>query len=113
MLWVGLVATGVNFTIWAGAFRRLRTVSVSAFQYMIPVVAMVIAAILLGDQPTPLVILGAGLAPCGRCRGAGWLGTLCNVSVSEVAHCRHARSRIRAHGLRTRLRRSGIHRTSA
>jgi len=65
LLWVGLVATGVNFTIWAVALRRLRTVSVSAFQYMIPVVAMVIAAILLGDQPTPLVVLGAGLVLAG------------------------------------------------
>ncbi len=65
VLWVGLVATGVNFTIWAVALRRLRTVSVSAFQYMIPVVAMVIAAILLGEQPTPLVILGAGLVLAG------------------------------------------------
>ncbi|HEX3247043.1 MAG TPA: DMT family transporter [Chloroflexota bacterium] len=65
VLWVGLVATGVNFTIWAVALRRLRTVSVSAFQYMIPVVAMVIAAILLGDQPTPLVIAGAGLVLAG------------------------------------------------
>lgn len=65
MLWVGLVVTGVNFTIWAVALRRLRTVSVSAFQYMIPVVAMVIAAILLGEQPTPLVILGAGLVLAG------------------------------------------------
>jgi drug/metabolite transporter (DMT)-like permease len=65
VLWVGVVATGVNFTIWAVALRRLRTVSVSAFQYMIPVVAMVIAAILLGEQPTPLVILGAGLVLAG------------------------------------------------
>jgi drug/metabolite transporter (DMT)-like permease len=64
VLWVGVV-TGVNFTIWAVALRRLRTVSVSAFQYMIPVVAMVIAAILLGEQPTPLVILGAGLVLAG------------------------------------------------
>jgi drug/metabolite transporter (DMT)-like permease len=65
VLWVGLVATGVNFTIWAVALRRLRTVSVSAFQYMIPVVAMVIATILLGEQPTPLVIVGAGLVLAG------------------------------------------------
>ena len=65
LLWVGLVATGVNFTIWAVALRRLRTVSVSAFQYMIPVVAMIIATVLLGEQPTPLVMFGAGLVLAG------------------------------------------------
>lgn len=65
VLWVGLIATGVNFTIWAVALRRLRTVSVSAFQYMIPVVAMVVATLLLGEQPTPLVLLGAGLVLLG------------------------------------------------
>ncbi|MFN0071120.1 MAG: DMT family transporter [Chloroflexota bacterium] len=65
LLWVGLVATGVNFTIWAVALRRLRTVSVSAFQYMIPVIAMMIAAVLLAEQPTPIVIVGAGLVLAG------------------------------------------------
>jgi drug/metabolite transporter (DMT)-like permease len=65
VLYVGLIATGVNFTIWAVALRRLRTVSVSAFQYMIPVIAMVVAAVLLAEQPTPIVVLGAGLVLIG------------------------------------------------
>lgn len=65
LLWVGPMATGLNFTIWAMALRHLRTVSVSAFQYMIPVVAMVFASVLLGEQPTPIVIFGAALVLAG------------------------------------------------
>lgn len=65
LLWVGPVATGLNFTIWALALRRLRTVSVSAFQYMIPVVAMAVAAVLLGEQPSAVVLLGATLVLIG------------------------------------------------
>lgn len=65
LLWLGFGATGFAFLVWTAALRRLRAVSVAAYSYLIPVFGVVFAFLLLGEQPTPLFLLGAALTLIG------------------------------------------------
>jgi len=65
LAWLGVVATGFTFLIWTAALRRLHAASVSAYSYLIPIFGVVFAYLLLGEQPTPLFLLGAALTLLG------------------------------------------------
>jgi drug/metabolite transporter (DMT)-like permease len=65
LAWLGVVGTGCTFLIWTAALRRLHAASVSAYSYLIPVFGVVFAYLLLGEQPTPLFLLGAALTLLG------------------------------------------------
>lgn len=65
IVWMGFVSTGLGFAAWMVALSGLRAAAVSAFQYLIPVFAMVFAFLLLGERPTPIFLLGAALVLLG------------------------------------------------
>lgn len=65
LLWLGFGTTGFAFLVWTAALRRLRAVSVAAYSYLIPVFGVLFALLLLGEQPTPLFVLGAALTLVG------------------------------------------------
>lgn len=65
VLWMGFVSTGLGFAAWMVALSGLRAAAVSAFQYLIPVFAMIFAFLLLGERPTPIFLLGATLVLLG------------------------------------------------
>jgi drug/metabolite transporter (DMT)-like permease len=61
LLWLGIIATGLTFLVWTSALRRLKATSVAAYSYLIPVIGVITAAVVLGEQPTPLFLLGSAL----------------------------------------------------
>jgi drug/metabolite transporter (DMT)-like permease len=65
LVWCGVVATGLTLTAWVYALKRMPAASVASFQYLIPLFALVIAAILLGEPLTPSVLFGALLVVGG------------------------------------------------
>lgn len=64
-LWAGAVATGCTYAAWSFALRRLPAVVVAPFAYLIPVSALAISHVWLGEPLTLPVLLGAGLVLTG------------------------------------------------
>jgi O-acetylserine/cysteine efflux transporter len=64
-LWAGAVATGCTYAAWSFALRRLPAVIVAPFAYLIPVSALSISHVWLGEPLTPPVLFGAGLVLAG------------------------------------------------
>ena len=64
-LWAGAVATGCTYAAWSFALRRLPAVVVAPFAYLIPVSALAIAHVWLGEALTRPVLVGAGLVLAG------------------------------------------------
>jgi drug/metabolite transporter, DME family len=65
LAWIGIVATGLAYLVWTSALRRLPAARVAAYGYLVPVFAVLFAVLLLGEHPTPLFFVGAGLVLAG------------------------------------------------
>lgn len=65
LLFLGVIASGVCFTIWNKACLILGTVKVSCGLYLIPVVTIVFAFLALGEELTLLGGLGAAVTITG------------------------------------------------
>ncbi len=59
LLFVGVVHTGISYSLYFGSMDGLRTQTVALFSYIDPVTALVLSALLLHEQMSPLGILGA------------------------------------------------------
>lgn len=71
VLFMGLVGTPALFVLYVFVIRRW-SVSATSYQFVIaPIVAIVLAAILLGERVTPSLLLGAPLVLAGV-----WIGAL-------------------------------------
>ena len=80
VLFLGLFGSGASFFLWNSALRRLDASEATTYVNLVPVITVVSAAIVLGEQPAPaqlgggaLVILGVYLA--SRQRRSGDQGT--------------------------------------
>lgn len=62
--WIALGASAIATLTFFGALRRMSAASVTAWQFLAPVVA-VIVEIVYGDVPTGIVLTGMGLAIAG------------------------------------------------
>ena len=65
ILFLGVVASGICFTIWNKACKILGTVKVSCGLYLIPVVTIIFAFLALGEQITLLGGVGAAITITG------------------------------------------------
>ena len=65
ILFLGVVASGICFTIWNKACKILGTVKVSCGLYLIPVVTIIFAFLALGEEMTLLGGLGAAITITG------------------------------------------------
>jgi drug/metabolite transporter (DMT)-like permease len=63
--WAGAVSTGCTYVAWSYALRRLPAVVVAPFGYLIPVSALTISHVWLGEPLTVPVVLGASLVLAG------------------------------------------------
>lgn len=63
--WLGVIATGLPFFVWTAALRHLPAASVAAYSYLVPAFGVLFAFLLLGEQPTPLFLLGGALILLG------------------------------------------------
>jgi len=60
-LWLGVVGTAVAYTIWFNLLGRTRAATVSAYLFLVPVVALTASAFFFGERLAPLQVLGVGL----------------------------------------------------
>ena len=58
---VGIVHTGLAYTLYFGALGRLSAQTSALFSYIDPISAVILSAVILGEQLTPLGIFGAVL----------------------------------------------------
>lgn len=67
-LWVvylGLFPTAVAFTTWAYVLQRSTAGQTSATTYVVPAIAILLSWLILGEVPTPLMLLGGALCLLG------------------------------------------------
>jgi drug/metabolite transporter (DMT)-like permease len=65
MFWTVILAGLFGFTAWYWRISKTSASRVAVYQYVVPVVALIAAALLLGERPALLQILGAGLVLVG------------------------------------------------
>ena len=64
-LWAGAVATGCTYAAWSFALRRLPAIAVAPFGYLIPLSALSISHVWLGESLTVPTLVGALLVLLG------------------------------------------------
>lgn len=65
VVFLGIFPTSIGFTTWAFALSRMPAGRAGALTYLIPPTAIVISALLLGEAPPPIAILGGLLCIFG------------------------------------------------
>lgn len=65
MAWLVLLAGAYGFVAWYWRISRTSASRVAVYQYFVPVVALIAAAILLHERPAALQIVGAGMVLAG------------------------------------------------
>jgi len=65
MAWLVLLAGAFGFVAWYWRIARTSSSRVAVYQYIVPVVAMIAAALLLGERPTAAQLAGAALVLLG------------------------------------------------
>jgi drug/metabolite transporter (DMT)-like permease len=58
LLYVGIGCTAINFALWYYGLKYLQAAAAAAFQYLIPVFGVVLAAIFLGEPLSASLLLG-------------------------------------------------------
>lgn len=65
MLWTVVLAGTFGFAAWYWRISRTSPSRVAVYQYLVPIVALLTAAVLLGERPALPQIVGAGLVLAG------------------------------------------------
>jgi drug/metabolite transporter (DMT)-like permease len=65
MIYLGLVPTALGFATWAYALGRMNAGRLASLTYLIPVVAIVLAWVVLGETPPVLAVFGGALCVAG------------------------------------------------
>ena len=65
MIYLGLFPTAVGFTAWAFALNRMSAGRLGSTTYLVPVVAVVMAWLVLGESPPALALVGGAIAIAG------------------------------------------------
>lgn len=65
LIYAGVVGTAVTYALWMSALRRLSATSVAAFQYVIPLNAVAISTVALGEPVTVALVLGGAAILAG------------------------------------------------
>jgi drug/metabolite transporter (DMT)-like permease len=61
VLFLGIVCSGIAYVFWYDALKTLHAAKVGALIYIEPVVAVIVAAMVLGEPILPIVLAGGGL----------------------------------------------------
>ena len=61
LLYIGVIATGLAYTGWYFCLKRLEAIKVAVFAYLIPVFALLLSILLLGEWVTVPFLVGMGL----------------------------------------------------
>jgi len=65
MFWTVVLAGTFGFTAWYWRISKTSASRVAVYQYIVPVFSLITAALLLGERPAALQIVGAGLVLVG------------------------------------------------
>jgi drug/metabolite transporter (DMT)-like permease len=65
LLYMGVVGTALTYGLWMSGLRRLSAMNVSAFQYVIPLNAVALSVVALGEPLTPALVLGGAAILAG------------------------------------------------
>ncbi|MEU0090219.1 DMT family transporter [Kribbella sp. NPDC006257] len=65
VVYLGAVPTALGFSTWAFALRRTTAGRLGATTYLVPVVAIVLAWVLLGERPAALALAGGAICLVG------------------------------------------------
>ena len=65
VVYLGLFPTAIGFTAWAFALNRMTAGRLGSTTYLVPVVAVVMAWLVLGESPAVLVLVGGVVAIAG------------------------------------------------
>lgn len=65
LLHIGLLTTGVFWTVWVDAIRRIGAIAIGNYIFIIPVSGIIMSSLLLGEQFHISVLLGASLILVG------------------------------------------------
>jgi drug/metabolite transporter (DMT)-like permease len=65
VLWLGVLGTAVAYTIWFSLLGRTRAATVSAYVFLVPVVALTASAVFFGERLSLLQLFGVGLVVIG------------------------------------------------
>jgi drug/metabolite transporter (DMT)-like permease len=74
MIYLGLFPTAIGFTTWAFALGRTTAGRLGSTTYLVPPIAIVMSALILGEVPTIVAVAGGALCIAGvivaRSRGS-------------------------------------------
>lgn len=65
LLWYGFMVTALGYICWYAGIKRSETSSAAVFSGLMPLTAMVLSVLLLGEQATTRQCLGCGLVVLG------------------------------------------------
>ena len=76
LIWLGVLGTALAYSIWFDLLGRTRAATLSAYAFLVPVVAMIGSAIFFRETLAPLQLVGVALVlvsiyGIGRAPGAG------------------------------------------
>jgi len=64
-LWLGVLGTAVAYSLWFTLLGTTRAARLSAYVFLVPVVALAASAVLFGERLSPLQLVGVGLVLVG------------------------------------------------
>lgn len=65
IIYSGALSTGIAYALWNRSLIRIGPARTSVFTNLVPLVAMVLAWLMLGEWPSPLQLAGGGLVLAG------------------------------------------------
>ncbi|QMU96835.1 DMT family transporter [Microbacterium esteraromaticum] len=65
VIYLGIFPTAIAFTTWAYVLQRSTAGQTSATTYVVPAIAILLSWLILGEVPTPLMLLGGALCLLG------------------------------------------------
>ena len=71
LAYLGVLVTFVGFIIWFWGLRALPAAQAGALMFLQPLSGLILAVLILGDQPTPAFLVGCGLVLAGVYLAAG------------------------------------------
>src|SRR5712692_3543992 len=71
LAYLGILVTFVGFIVWFWGLRALPAAQAGALMFLQPLSGLILAVLILGDQPTPAFLVGCGLVLAGVYLAAG------------------------------------------
>lgn len=84
LLWYGFIVTALGYICWYAGIKRSETSAAAAFSGLMPLSAMVLSVLLLGEQATARQWLGGGLVILGMLAAGSTAPVASDVSQSEA-----------------------------